>query len=75
VTCRTCKHLDVAPRKDGKIVPRKGDTYNCLAPFGEPPPVPFSAQLRWPPNRHRMHPGEGIVCPSYGKRETKEASQ
>lgn len=75
MTCRTCAHLEVAPRKDGKIVPSNRNAYRCLAPFGEPPPMPFSARLAWPPTRVWMQPKNGDGCPSYAKREPKEASQ
>lgn len=32
-TCKTCRYLDVPPRKDGKRVAYTGKAYRCLTPI------------------------------------------
>ena len=72
MTCRTCKWLDVLPRKDGKIVPSKSYSYRCLVPIPELPPLPACIKinkgwnaLKWPPSLNRMTPNDGDGCTAY----------
>lgn len=71
-TCRTCAYLDVQPRADGKIVPRKGGAYPCTAPIPAMPVFPRSVTMRyefkWPPKQSWMWPDAGEGCPTYTKR-------
>jgi hypothetical protein len=45
MTCRTCKWFDLKPRKDGKIVPRKGDHCRCTVLLPPPPVMPKSITI------------------------------
>jgi hypothetical protein len=72
VTCRTCKYLDVAPDKSGRIVPRKGNSYRCLAPHPTLPPLPDCITRRYDFQpffvRSWMSPPDGGECPVYEAR-------
>ncbi len=66
MTCRTCKHLDVAPDKNGKIVPRKSSAYKCTVTV-EMPKLPDCMteghRFNWPFPRSYMVPDWGKECP------------
>jgi len=81
MSCRTCKYLDVAPDKLGRIVPRKDKTYRCLAPDPEMPTMPDSITetygFRWfegQRSRTYMTPDAGENCPCHEPRETQPIS-
>lgn len=73
MNCRACKYLDVAPDKSGRIVPRKGYSYRCLAPIPALPALPDSItneySFRWPPTRTHMTPERGAGCPIFEARK------
>lgn len=71
MTCRTCKHLNVAPDKAGRRRPIKTHAYRCLFPTPELPALPDSVigmtDLRETLTKHRryMEPGDGANCATY----------
>lgn len=70
-SCRTCKYLDVAPDKAGRIRPNKTFAYPCTAPIINEPIVPDSIKLyswNWPPHRTLMSPDLGQKCERYEDR-------
>jgi hypothetical protein len=68
MTCRTCKHLDVALSRNGRRVPLTGRVYPCEAPV-EIPTLPASVTKsyawRWPVEKQMMSPEDGVGCPSH----------
>ena len=76
MTCRTCKHLDVAPDSRGRIVARKNQAYRCLYKIPPEHGLPHSVMgynFRWPPSKNSMTLGDGEGCPQHVSR--KEADQ
>ena len=66
MTCRTCTYLQVSFNSAGKRAPRSGSTYPCTV-IVEPPVLPASMKMRWPPARSHMEPNDGKGCPFYKK--------
>lgn len=69
--CRTCKFLNVAPNKAGRIVPQPRKMYECLYVIPKPTDIPACIRLDWPPNRSWMAPDSGEGCPCWKQREKK----
>lgn len=77
VSCRYCQHLAVPPDKAGRIIPRKGKSYQCTAPLPTPnlPAAVLQAfDFRWPPGRKYMSPDEGEGCATFEQRERAKPS-
>ena len=78
-TCRTCRFLNVAPDKAGRIRPQRDGAYQCIAPQPEMPPMPLSITnaygFNWPPSRTYMLPDQDTECPVWEERTTDEASK
>lgn len=88
MSCRNCKWLNVAPRKDGKIVPRKGESYRCLVPVPPPPEMPKSitihmshrtagygyGNLVWPEHGGYMRVEDGEGCAFFSVRERRDTT-
>lgn len=78
-SCRTCRHLDVPPRKDGKRIARVDIAYRCLAPIPRPAwpdSVTKAYGFNWPddPNarfsgRVYVQPDQGAECPTWEPKE------
>lgn len=68
---KPCKHLDVPPRKDGKVVAYTDRTYRCTVEVPEPA-LPNSIRgaygYRWPVSRGFMSVGSCEGCPFYEPR-------
>lgn len=77
MTCRTCKHLKVAPDKDGKIRPRKGKRYQCGVEVPPLQPLPACINVsdrdwqgvKWPPSRSWMQVDSGEGCTFHQQRD------
>ncbi len=80
MTCRTCKWLEVPPRRDGKIVPRRNNSYRCAVPVPPPPAMPASIRitarhsyglgnLEWPTSCGDMEPDDGVGCTFHAPRK------
>lgn len=73
MTCRTCKYLDVAPNKAGRIVPLRLYTYHCNAII--PPWRDIALAATVPSSgigdiqKVRMRPDDGAGCPAYASRK------
>lgn len=73
MACRTCKHLNIPPDKDGKIRIRKG-SYRCDCPMPPPPVMPACIRVHvgrkgssygsfiWPEPGHWMDVEAGTDC-------------
>lgn len=78
-SCRSCKHLVVPPRSDGKRIPTKHKAYICAAPVPTledslfPDAITRYHAFSWPPHRTRMEVDDGANCPAYEAREGEAA--
>jgi hypothetical protein len=72
--CGSCKYLDVKPDALGRVVVRKQNSYQCLAPQPDQPPLPTSVLKRygweWPPLRTYMEGTDGKDCAVFVRRES-----
>ena len=72
MNCKTCRWLDVAPDKSGKVVVRSAKAYQCKVEV--PMPVlPASITnaygFSWPPAKTRMSRNDGQNCPYFALRQ------
>lgn len=67
-----CRHMEVPPRRDGKVVAYAGKVYRCMVPPPPMPDLPNSVTLaygfRWPTSRRPISTDECEGCPFYESR-------
>jgi len=74
MSCAKCKHLDVKADATGRVVVRKANGYQCIAPIDMPnfpTSITETYNFQWPPRRKFMSRGEGVGCKLFVKRNQK----